>query len=628
MTLEVKITALRGTPVFQVYGTDVRLSKVFGATRIEGLWYYPAFLPASDVVLKDIRILKLPVAFSAKAQEAITKLADLKRRFDAGELPAGFTFKTKPFEHQLVGLLHALYHWRCALFYACGLGKTKIIIDWQRAIANSWPLIICPKVVVGVWGREVKTHGINQEFFTIDAEDKAERLRQIEAARTSDHDYQGAVLSYDTLWRHYEELAQLPYNCMVCDESHYIKSGDAQRTKAALELGQKAARRIIMSGTPSMGDPRDMWSQLRFLSPSFMPEEFWQFKSKYCVTAPKNKRIVTGYKNLHLLNRRVNFVALRKTKEECLDLPAQTTVDREVVLYGDARRVYNGLTETPEYRNLVQGLTQQLALGHGAVIDVAHAAVLLNKLLQIGCGFVYTVDEKDLHVCDNCEHVWECSRERFRPFTKACLVHPDPKPHAVKHFTSNAKLESLDELLEEILEESTNKVIIWGQFTPELDLIEDHLHHAGLGYVRVDGRSSGHAQELAEKFNTDATCRIYLGQVSTGVGLTLNAANYMVYFSLPWKLGDLEQSKDRNYRVGQFRGVTIFRLIARGTVDEGIALALRTKQTVATAITSAIVCAVCPQHETCQAQGVIPFGDDCRYPRGVARPITKAQPLE
>jgi SNF2 family DNA or RNA helicase len=622
---DVKVTALRGTPVFQICGFDQRLGKVYGATysKEDGLWYFPAFLPASDLVLHDFRALKLQLVFSAKAKEVIEKLKVLKARFEARQLPAGFTFKTEPFEHQLTGLLHTIYYWRCALFYACGLGKSKIVIDWQRAIPGAWPCVVCPKVVVGVWPRELQRHGIDQEYRIVDADDKAERLQQLADVKG----YQGIVMSYDTMWRQFEEVAQVPYNCMVLDESHYIKGYNSQRTEVALELSNKAARRIIMSGTPSMGDPRDLWAPIRFLSPALMPEEFWQFQKKYCVTAPKNKHIVIGYKNLDVLNTRVNVVALRKTKEECLDLPAQLIHDRFIHLVGEPRRAYNGLQATPEYQSLVQGLTHQLQLGQGVMIDVAHAAALLNKLIQISCGFVYAVDEKELTVCDGCQHLHECVANDIHPFTQMCVVAPQSRMPIVKYFDDNAKRDALEELLEEILAEPTNKVIIWGQFTPELNLIEELLQKLELGYVRVDGRTSRQAPTLAEKFNTDPECRIWLGQVATGVGLTLNAANYMVYYSLPWKLGDLEQSKDRNHRIGQLRSTTIYRLIARGTVDEGIALALRTKQTVAVAITAAIACTACPQHEACQSQRIEPFDDGCCFPRAVARHVTKAQLL-
>jgi hypothetical protein len=334
-TYEVKITSLAGTPVFVVDAPDVRFMKVFGALWQNHLWYYPAFLPAAEIVLKDMRALKLPVVFSPAAQKGIATLQQLRQQHDNQVLPEGFEFKTKPYQHQLDGLVHLIYYWRAALFYACGLGKTKIVIDWQRAV-RCWALVVCPKIVVSVWGHELRVHGIEQEFRIVDADTMAEREQQLLDASS----YQGAVLSYDTATRLPEVVSRLPYTAMVADESHYIKTHDAQRTLVMLELSQKAPRRIVQSGTPSMGDPRDMWPQLRFLSPAYVSEEFWKFKQTYCITAKSNKHIVVGYKNLDGLHARTGLVALRRTKEACLDLPKQLTIDRPVQLYGRARTLY------------------------------------------------------------------------------------------------------------------------------------------------------------------------------------------------------------------------------------------------------------------------------------------------
>jgi SNF2 family DNA or RNA helicase len=622
-TYDVRVTSLGGTPVFQVYAPDPRFMKVFGATEIDGLWYYPAFLPAAEVTLKDFRVLRLPLNFSPAAQKAVATLQDLRRRHDAGELPPNFVFKTKPYQHQLDGLVHLLYYWRAALFYACGLGKTKVVVDWMRAV-RCWTLVVCPKIVVGVWGREVQTHGIDQELRIVDADTVAGREKQLLDAEG----YQGAVLSYDTLVRLPEAIVKLPYTAMVADESQYLKSADAERTRVALELGMKAARRVLMSGTPSLGDPCDMWSQLRFLSTAYASEAFWAFKQTYCQTSPRNKHIVVGYKNLDGLHLRVELVALRRTKEECLDLPKRLTVERYVELRGKARTLYNELTGSREYQDLIEQLRDQALLSPGAVLQIPHAAALLNKLLQISAGFVYAQNEDDAQLCDGCPHLRECVADRIRPHTRACKVHSSPAPPQVERFAENAKRDMLEELLESVLADPSNKAIVWGQYLAELDLIEDLLKERGWGYVRIDGRTAGTAAAAAAAFNNEPDRRVYLGQVSTGVGITLNAANYMIYYSLPWKLGDYEQSGDRNYRVGQERDTVIYLIIAQGTVDEAILRALRAKHDVAEALTAAIVCQACPAAVRCAERGTAPFDDDCRYPRGVSRPIAKAKPLD
>jgi len=639
MRIQVKVTKLLGTPVFAVRGFDPQLKRIYGGMYSEKarLWYYPAFHPVYEIVLKDLKALGISAQFSDSALRVIKQLQAIKARIEAQELPEGFEFKTKPYAHQKEGLVHAIYNFRSALFYACGLGKTKIIIDWQRAI-NCYPLILCPRVVLHVWATEAERHGIEQEFRIVDGKSKKDKLGQIADAKS----YRGVVMSYDTAKRYYEEtINQVPYNSIVADESHCIKSHTSARTKTALELSKKAARRVIMSGTPSLGDPRDMYSQLRFLSPSFAREEFWKFTSMFCTTAPYNRRVVVGYKNLDLLQERVMLIALRKTKEECLDLPKRVELDLEVPLENSQRKLYNGLQKAKETEDLTQELIDIGAI-HGAegVVKVPNAAVLINKLLQVTCGFIYKHHDTE-GACDGCEHLRNCVFEGIQPHTRKCKVHPQPLDPVPEFTKENAKKVLLRSKLQDILAEPANKVIIWCQFLPELDLVEEtlrglwnnrdhdeHLHEDVQEYhVRVDGSTVGKAKTLADRFNEDRNCRVYLGQVATGVGLTLNAANYMIYYSLPWKLGDYEQSKDRNHRVGQERDTVIYRLIGRSTADESIAHSLRMKRTVAQTITTAVMCPRCEHDVRCRIEGVNVFEEGCIYQRKVARHVTKARTL-
>lgn len=638
MRIQVKVTKLFGTPVFAVKGFDLRLKRVYGGMFVEKkqLWYFPAFYPVYEYVLRDIKILKIDAQFSDTALRVVKQLQAIKARIEAQELPEGFEFKTQPYEHQREGLVHAIYNFRAALFYACGLGKTKIVIDWQRAI-NCWPLILCPRVVLHVWAAEAKLHGIEQEFRVIDGVSKKDKLAQLADAKN----YRGVVMSYDTAKRYYEEVIhQIPYNAMVADESHCIKSHTSQRTKTSLELSKKACRRIIMSGTPSLGDPRDMYSQLQFLSPSFVRETFWKFTSMFCVSAPYNKRIVVGFKNLDVLQKRVMLIALRKTKEECLDLPKRLVINLEVPLEASQRKLYNGVQRAKEVEDLTAELIKEGALhGTEGIVKIANAAVLINKLVQVTCGFIYKRYDNE-GLCDGCEHLRDCVFEDIQPNTRKCKAHPEPLDPIPEFTKDNAKKTLLMAKLRDILADPENKVIIWGQYHPELDLISDALSglwnqraHDEHGreyteyHVRVDGTTAGRAKKLADTFNEDPYCRVYLGQVSTGVGLTLNAANYMIYYSLPWKLIDYEQAKDRNHRMGQERDTVIYQFTGRSTVDESIAHSLTMKRTVAETITTAVVCTKCEHDVRCRLEGVNIFGEGCIYQRKVERHVTKARSI-
>lgn len=627
-TTTLKITKLGGTPVFMAYSTDPRFAKVYGATRIppKDLWYYPAFHPLYRFVLRDFHVLQVPLELSEAAHEAVQKLDRYAARIQNRELPEGFTFKTPPFQHQLEGLVHVLYNFRAALFYACGLGKTKIVIDWQRAL-DATLLVLCPRVVVKVWPQEAARHGIDQEFAVIDATSRKGKLKQLEDAKN----YPAVVISYDSMRRYQDELSALSYNVLVADESHYIKNPTSARTKVAIELSKKASRRIIMSGTPSTGNPLDMWSQFRFLSPCFLAEPFWKFKQDYCVTSKSNKHIVVGFKNLDVLNRRIEIVSLRKTKKECLDLPAQRIINLWLDLTTAQRRVYNTLVHTDEFEALHTAMVAGELFNQDGLIDVPNAAILVNKLIQVTCGFVY-LKPNEPSPCHGCEHLRDCVTAGIKPHTASCKVDPVARPPVIERMASNAKLVVLLSKLTEILVEPTHKCIVWCQFGAEMDWVQEAIeahwekHRQDFTLVRVDG-STNKPDRLVDRFNQDPRCRVYLGQVETGVGITLNAANYMIYFSLPWKLLAYDQSLDRNHRLGQERDVTVFRLLARGTIDTHIARALSLKRTVSETLVATLRCGRCDRQKRCEDSGISLFEPGCKFQRRVARPVARPRSI-
>jgi SNF2 family DNA or RNA helicase len=638
MSMILKVTKLRGTPVFTTFGQHPLLQKVYGATKFEGdpLWYFPAFYPVHQLVLKDFQALRLSAQLSPAAAKVVQQLDNFEERVQKRTLPKGFQFKTQPFEHQRDGLVHLTYFFRAALFYSCGLGKTKVVIDWQRAV-KSWPLILCPRVVLHVWAYEAARHGIEQEFAIIDGKTPAKKKSQIADAKG----YRGAVISYDSARRYYEQLIEdVPYDAIVADESHYIKAPTAARTKTSLELSKKAARRVIMSGTPSTGDPRDLYSQLEFLGPCFVPEAFWKFKQRFCITAPKNKYVVIGFKNLDVLQKRTSLVAIRRRKRECLDLPDRHIVDIPVLIRGQQLRVYNGLIASKEFAEIAEVMREEGILTEAGIVDIPNGAILVNKLIQVTGGFLMKKTEEP-DPCDGCLFVRDCVENRIKPYTKKCKVIQKALEVPIERMKENAKMTLLFEKLENILADEENKVIIWGQFIEELDWISERLsaYWSNRGrikevpndldayHVRVDGSSSGQVHELADKFNNDPLCKVYLGQVSTGVGVTLNAANYMIYYSLPWKMVDYEQSLDRNHRVGQQRSVTALRFIGEHTVDECIAKALTTKFNVAETITTEADCTTCDQAARCSVENIQPYKDGCKFSRSLARPITKVRTL-
>lgn len=191
----------------------------------------------------------------------------------------------------------------------------------------------------------------------------------------------------------------------------------------------------------------------------------------------------------------------------------------------------------------------------------------------------------------------------------------------------NPKLEALEELLDSILAEERNKVIIWGYFIAELDIVQELLDDKGIRHVRVDGSNSNQAQKIAKEFNETPEIRVYLANVATGVALTLTSAAYTVYFGLTYKLDEYLQSMDRNYRIGQKSKVVTYRLLSRGSVLDYVARALRQKADIAATLVDSLDCILCNRNATCLENGVQLFSDGCLYKDRVKRIITHPQKL-
>jgi SNF2 family DNA or RNA helicase len=611
--LKIQVLQLNRTPVFRVvpggiYGFNYQ--EIFGATKLsDGNYYFPAFYPLHRRVLRDLEIKtranKAELILSDEALKHYDAMEAYQDKIDDKVLPSDFEFRTDPYEHQLDGLIHLIYNLRAALFYDCGLGKTKVIIDWQRAV-KAWPIVLCPKIALHVWPNQLAMHGIDQEYMVVDGATPKKKKQQITEAKT----HGGIVMTYDTMKRYYAQIVEeVPYDAIVADESHKLKGYDSMRTQVATEIGKKAYRRVIMSGTPSLGDPKDLPPQFRFLAMYIMPWNKTDFRRKFCNRASADPRIIVGYKNLDILNARANILSIRRRKEECLDLPERSFVDIPIKLSGKPLKLYNTLVvEVQQYGDLETIISKlvsdELVLPRG-VIDIAHPAVLINKLLQVSSGFVMKKDQVP-SPCDGCQYVDNCVEvePQIRPWTKRCFawntseetlreeererMGPPPETFA-ERLGSNPKEEPFVELMEELMREDNHKVIVWGQFIEELNMIEDivqkMLPDKG-SYVRVDGRSMGKIQDFEKTFNENPNCRVYIGQVATAVAITLNVAQYMVYYSLPWNLEHYSQSLDRNHRIGQTKATTVYRLLTNG-VEKYVAKALAEKSKLAESLVSA-----------------------------------------
>jgi SNF2 family DNA or RNA helicase len=602
-----------GTPVFLSQGSHPSLGRIFGATWDEGrsLWVYPAFFPAVDLVLSDFKIVgeTIDVVMSDAAVKHVDTAKKVRGRLLSRVLPEGFQFATDPYDHQIDGLCHVFYNHRAALFYEQGLGKCKIAIDLIRLLKHTGAahraLVLGPRVTVQNWGREIDLHSGKQlSWRAIDGTVK-QKTRTLEEAAASSTDV--TLATYDTARSLVDTLvSSLPYAVLICDESHSIKSWNSQRTHATYEVAQKASRRVLLTGSPTDGNPLHVYGPYKVLGDCFMPEPYHVYKRRHLVTPNPNSHVVLGYKNLDVVNKRTTLLSSRRTKAECLDLPTRTVVETQYALCAAQVAAYNqvveGLGIDP---TSIEGLSEAIASGAPwnrpppLPVALSHMAVGLIKLQQITSGFL-VVNEVN---------------EQFEQVDR------------LMEFSANPKLDALEELLDGILDDETHKCIVWCVHTHEMNLVCARLTASNMKHVRMDGTTKN-PQEVVDEFNDDPSVRVYVGMVSMGVGVTLNAASYVIYHSLPYSLTQYTQSLDRNYRIGQDKRVTVYRLMGLGTLEKVVAYLLDHKIEVDKLLTTKVECAVCPHAVRCAEKKIEPFDEGCIHPRRTKRPVIKATKIE
>jgi SNF2 family DNA or RNA helicase len=629
-----KLDDVYGTPIFTLQGAPPTVKSVYGAifNGPTKSWRFPAFYPVHQIVLGDLKKALPSLVLSPEVNAHVQRLEQLR------SLPDDFSFITPPYQHQRDGLLHLYRYIRAGLFYSPGLGKCKITVDLQRLTGDKL-LILCPLVMLGTWAEEFEKHGNIRDVLIIDGS-KKEKLARIAKAQAQAPT--ATIVTYTVASLYTDDLLKIGYNAIFADESHQLKTRFSNRTKAATALAARAYRRVLLSGTPSLGSPFDMYGQLRFLGTYFCPEDWWKFRKMFGVFPDHEKdeavpKMLLGFKNLDIMNDRVRLICLRKTKEECLDLPDQQIIDEVFPISHEQKIAYNDVVRDKAYgaglalrENILEG---SLSFEQGTTVAPHVLAdepiVVLGKVDQISSGFInLTTDNPAL--CTKCPHVHDCVAKEIKPYTQFCHIVKNRAPVVTHRFKHNSRLEHCTGLLETILEEPENKVIIWANYHPELDDLEKAVSGLGYGYVRVHGGFTREKlQQCMHKLNNDPDCRVYIGQVSTGIGVTLNAANYTIYYNLPWSLDHYLQSLDRNYRIGQKRKVTVYRLVARHTLDEAKVKAVDLKMDFSKLVTTTNpLCATCPDfYKRCQKYNIKLYDPDCKYDRTMLRHISSVRPI-
>jgi SNF2 family DNA or RNA helicase len=468
------------------------------------------------------------------ADEAIdARLAEMDKPLATPE-PAteGQVFKTQPYAHQAAGFQLAKVNPRIALWWEQGTGKTWVAANVLQHRIRSGEvrraLVIAPKTVLTSWAVELRKH-TDLPFVTVAGKHRDDLVRFAPPGTV-------CLINYELLIPMAKVLTGIAWDCVVLDESYYIKSVSAQRTKIAWAVCAKAGYRMLLCGSPVSQGPEDLFAQYKALDDGeTFGTSFYSFRAKFFRNEGRfypDWKVAPGA--MDELKRRMFSRGHRVIKAECFDLPPKVYQTLEVEMEPEQARIYRQME-----RDLV-------AEWEGGELTAQNAAVAMIRLNQITSGFAKGDDGKVLEL---------------------------------KH----RKMDALADILRD-----KSKAVVWCLFRHDVSAIAEKF--AGMNPVVISGDVAlADRASAIDRFQTDPTCRLFVGQIRAGgIGITLTAAQDVVYYSQGYSLIDRAQSEDRTHRIGTVGTVTYVDLVCPGTVDEDILTIIATKRGVADQLTGDI----------------------------------------
>ena len=469
-----------------------------------------------------------------------------------------YKFKTKPYEHQLKALEKSWASSTYALFMEMGTGKSKVLVDNIAMLYDKGAiraaLIVAPKGVYKNWDAiEFPVHlpeHVNHTKVLWEANVTKKKQAELDTLFDDKGDLKILIMNVEAFSTSKGlDFAESFLNIFVgraligIDESTTIKTPTAKRTKNILKIGNLAKYRRILTGSPVTKSPLDLFSQCLFLDPYHLGyDSYYAYRSRYAHMLDRNfggrrVQIVGSYRRLGELADKLDKFSYRVLKEDCLDLPEKVFTKRLIELTDEQNKVYRQMKE------------MALAiLDDGKMMSTVNVMTQLMRLHQVTCGHFKADDGTIVHLKNN-------------------------------------RINSLMQLLEE----TEGKVIIWANYVEDIKNIVESLKKAYGDASTVEYHGSVDPRVRQEQIalfqEKNGPARYFVGNAQTGgYGITLTAANTVIYYSNNYDLEKRLQSEDRAHRIGQTGSVTYVDLIAENTIDDRIVKALRSKINIANEI--------------------------------------------
>uniref|UniRef100_A0AAR2LY23 SWI/SNF-related matrix-associated actin-dependent regulator of chromatin subfamily A-like protein 1 n=1 Tax=Pygocentrus nattereri TaxID=42514 RepID=A0AAR2LY23_PYGNA len=439
----------------------------------------------NDISAVEIEPLPRAVlqAFSSQFEKSQSKAQEIPEA-DLSSVDPTLTRSLMPF--QLYGVNFAVSReGRLLLADDMGLGKTVQAICIAAYYRKEWPLlVVTPSSVRFTWA---------EAFRRWLPSVAADRINVVVKGKDKLRSGLVNIISYDLLSKMDKQHLANPFSVLIMDESHFLKNIKTARCRASLSLLKAAKRVVLLSGTPAMSRPAELYTQILAVRPTLFPR-FHDFGVRYCDA----KQLPWGWD----YSGSSNLTELKLLLEESLML-----------------------------RRLKSDVLSQLPAKQRKVVTV--------------------------------------TTDGINARTKAALSAAAKELASGRHnHFENHKV--ILEYISDMLECGREKFLVFAHHKRVLDSISKELTDKGVCYIRIDGSTpSAERQQLCEKFQfSQQSCVAVLSITAANMGLTLHAADLVVFAELFWNPGILIQAEDRVHRIGQTSSVDIHYLVARGTADD------------------------------------------------------------
>ncbi|GAM27604.1 hypothetical protein SAMD00019534_107800 [Acytostelium subglobosum LB1] len=420
-----------------------------------------------------------------------------------------------------------------------GLGKTVQIISFLASLHYSKmlggpALIIAPATLLSNWVKEIHTwwppfRAILYHSSGTSNKDKKTMKQLIETVASKGHilmtTYESVRINQDTLLKHHWEY-------IILDEGHKIRNPDADVTLSVKQF--PTSHRIILSGSPIQNKLTELWSLFDFVFPGKLGT-LPIFKTQFAVPISlggyanaSTLQVQTAYQCAVALRNLISPYMLRRIKADVLQsLPSKNEQVLLCPLTPFQEREYLKFLASNEATDVLDGKKNLL-----------YAIDILKKV---------------------CNH------------PDILLKDGEDKPYDYGNVERSAKLKVVQQILP-MWQQQGHKVLLFCQTRQMLDIVESFIVECGLTYRRMDGTTSVKTrQSLVEEFNQDPTLFIFLLTTKVGgLGINLTGANRVILFDPDWNPSTDIQARERVYRIGQLKSVTIYRLMTTGTIEEKI----------------------------------------------------------